>query len=258
MNHRRRDSRRSVRFWVRRSPLLLCLPSAFLFLAISASAATSSFSSQSASSIVSAARTAMIAAGSVSSVGSGPVNYPGVGRVTVSETNYSGRTSGSQIIKTTSASSAALPEASTLVVNGALYVNANAKFWSSAAGFSDAQGNLVAQRWVEIPRSNSLYKEAASDLTMSSLAMDLFDAKSYHRGPVRTVDGIRAIEITYRNSGPDSGSATAFISLGGKHLPIVVTIGSLPFQLGSWGVAKPVSAPQGSVPLSTLLTSTST
>lgn len=200
----------------------------------------------------------MIAAGSVSSSGSGPVNFPGVGMVTVSETNYSGRTSGSQVIKTTSASSATLPAATTLVVDGALYVNANASFWSSAAGFSNAQSNLVAQRWVEIPRSSPLYGEATADLTMSSLAKDLFHAKTYHKGGIRTVDGVRAIEITYRNSGADSGSASAYVSLGGKHLPVLVTVGDLPFQLGSWGVAKTVAAPQGSVPLSSLLTSTST
>lgn len=176
--------------------------------------------------------------------------------------NYAGKTSGSQIITSTSGqsgSSATLPAATTLVVGSTLYFNANAEFWSSVAGFSDAQSNLVAQKWVQIPTSISLYGKASADLTMPSLTKDLFYAKTYHKGGVRTVNGIRAIAITYMNGGRyDPGRAIAYVALGGKHLPVSVTIGNLPFQLGSWGVAKTVAAPQGSVPISSLLTSPST
>ncbi len=261
MNGRPGNSQRSVRVWVRLipAPLFLLFP---LFISrISASAATSGFSSQSAGAIVAAARTAMTAAGSVSATGTAPENLPGVGMVTTTETNYSGKTSGSQVIKTTSSqsgSSVTLPAATTLVVDGALYVNANAEFWSSSAGFSEAKSNLVAQKWVEIPTSSPLYEEASSDLTMPTLTKDLFHANTYHKGGIRTVDGIRAIEITFVNSGTDSGRASAYVALGGKHLPVSVTIGGVPFQLGSWGVAKIIAKPQGSIPLSSLLASGST
>jgi hypothetical protein len=204
----------------------------------------------------------MTAAGSVSANGSAPENIPGVGKVTIHETNDAGKTSGSQVITSSSGqsgSSATLPAATTLVVGSTLYFNANAEFWSSVAGFSDAQSNLVAQKWVQIPTSSSLYGKASADLTMPSLTKDLFHAKTYHKGGVRTVNGIRSIAITYMNGGRyDPGRAIAYVALGGKHLPVSVTIGNLPFQLGSWGVAKAIAAPQGSVPLSSLLTSPAT
>lgn len=204
----------------------------------------------------------MTAAGSVSASGSAPEKIPGVGKVTIHETNYAGTTSGSQVITSTSGqsgSSAALPAATTLVVGNTLYFNANAEFWSNLAGLSDAQSKMVAQKWVQIPTGSSLYGKASADLTMPSLSKDLFHANTYHKGAVRTVNGVRAIEISYMNGGRyDPGRAVAYVALGGKHLPVSVTIGNLPFQLGPWGVAKTIAAPQGSVPLSSLLTPPST
>ena len=222
----------------------------------SAHATTPSFRSQSAGAIVAQARAAMTTAGSVSASGEGPVSIPGVGKVIAGESDYTSATSGSQILKMTSShlkAGVVLPWASVLDVGGQLFVDANASFWSSSAGLSDVEAHGAANRWVQIQPSSDLYAPAAADLTMPSLMTDLFHSDSYHKGGVRTIDGVRSIAITYKNSGNDSGQTTCYIALGGAHLPVSVTLGGLSLRLRSWGQTQAVTAPTGVVQLSNLL-----
>lgn len=217
---------------------------------------SSSFSSQTADAIVAQARAAMTTAGSVSASGEGPLSIPGVGKVITSENDYTSGTSGSQVMKMTSThlkSGVVLPSASVLDVGGQLFVDANASFWSSSAGLTNAEAHGAANRWVQIQTSSDLYESAAADLTMPSLVTDLFSSHNYHKGPVRTVDGVRSIAITYMNSGNDPGQATCYIALGGHHLPVSVTLGGISLRLKSWGQTKAVMAPAGVVQLGNLL-----
>jgi hypothetical protein len=222
----------------------------------SAHATTPSFGSQSAGAIVAQARAAMTSAGSVTASGEGPVSIPGVGKVMAGESDYTSATSGSQILKMTSTHlkpGVVLPSASVLDVGGQLFVEANASFWSSSAGLSNVEARGAANRWVQIQPSSDLYAPAAADLTMPSLMTDLFNSDSFHKGGVRTVDGVRSIAITYKNSGNDSGQTTCYIALGGTHLPVSVTLGGLSLRLRSWGQTQAVAAPTGVVQLSNLL-----
>ena len=218
--------------------------------------AASGFGQQPASGIVAQARASMASAGSVSASGTGTMSIPGIGKVTISETDYSGQTSGSQLLKVTSAhaTAVALPSASTLEVGGDLYTDANLSFWTSA-GLARPQAALLAGRWVHIPPGSSLYASVAADLTMPSLLGDLFDARIYHKGAVHQVDGVRALKISYDNTGGDAGPATCFIAVGGRHLPVSVTLGSLTLRLRSWGRTQTLSAPASFVPLPTLVPS---
>lgn len=197
----------------------------------------------------------MTAAGSVSASGTAEANIPGTGVVTITETDYLGKSSGSQMV---TGSSATVPAGNLLVVDGTLYANANGAFWSNAAGYSEAKSTLVAQKWVEISPNVSFYKKVAADITLPSLTKDIFHAQTYHKGAVRTIDGVPAIEITYMNSGYDPGRVTTYVALGGKHLPVSVTIGGVSFEFASWGVPRTIVAPSGSVMLATLLASSST
>jgi hypothetical protein len=138
-------------------------------------------------------------------------------------------------------------------VDGQLYVDANAAFWSSTAGLSEAEAANAASRWVQIQSSSPLYGPVAADLTMPSLITDLFSSSNYHKGHVRTIDGVRSIAITYMNSGNDAGKATCYVELGGKHLPVSVTLGGLSFRLEGWGKTKAVTAPTGAVQLSNII-----
>ena len=222
----------------------------------SAHATTPSFSSQPADAIVAQARAAMTSAGSVSASGDGPLSIPGVGKVITRENDYTSATSGSQVMTMTSAhlkSGIVLPSASVLDVGGQLFVDANASFWSSFAGLTNVEAHGAANRWVQIQPSSDLYALAAADLTMPSLLTDLFSSDHFHKGPVRTIDGVRAIAITYKNSGNDSGQATCYVALGGQHLPVSVTIGGFSLRLRSWGETKEVTAPAGAVQLASLL-----
>jgi hypothetical protein len=216
---------------------------------------TSAFDSESAGAIVDQARSAMASAGSVSASGSGSVNVPNVGKVTVTEDDYAGSTSGRQILSSDSAHvrSADLPSADTLDVDGAIYTNANMAFWASSFGLPESQAAVLANKWVQIPSSSALYAQAAADLTLSTLVPDLFDATSYHKSGGRTVDGVPAIRVTYMNRGGDGGPTTIDVAVGGGHLPVAVNTGGLDLHLTSWGKSVPVAAPQSSVPLSNLL-----
>jgi hypothetical protein len=247
--------------WARRT-LVTVLSAAAVAAVVGApvSASSSTFASQSAGAIIAEARAAMTAEGSVSARGRGPLDEPGAGTVAVSETDYAGPTSGSQSI--TAGSTRGRPDtpvlsASTLDVDGAVYVSADAAFWSGSAGLTVGQADQAAGRWVQIPSSNALYAPSAADLTMPSLTHDLFDATTYRKGSVRTVDGVRVVPITYVNAGGDGGRTTCDVSLTGKHLPVSVTLGGVPIRLGSWGTTRTVTAPPGAVPLSSLVPSTS-
>jgi hypothetical protein len=216
-----------------------------------ASASTSSVDSKSAGAIIAEARAAMIRAGSVRATGAGTASISGLGKATLTETDYSNGTSGSQVL--TMASSRArpgqLPSATTLDVDGTVYVDADAPFWSSSVGLESAEAAQVANRWVEVPPSSPVYGPAAADLTMPSLVRDLFGARTYHKGPIRKIDGVRTVEISYTNSGQDAGPVTCYVATGGTHLPVSVDIGGLTLRLGSWGSSEPAPAPTGATPL---------
>ena len=216
-----------------------------------ASASTSAVSSKSAGAIITEARAAMIRAGSVRATGGGTTSIPGVGKATLTESDYSNETSGSQVLSMVSsrARPGQLPSATTLDVDGTVYVDADAPFWSSSVGLGGAVAAQVADRWVQVPRSSRVYGPAVADLTMSSLTQDLFSGKSYHKGSVTTIDGVRAVKITYTNSGQDAGPVTCYVAVGGTHLPVSVAIGGLVLRLGSWGSSVPVAAPAGALPL---------
>jgi hypothetical protein len=233
---------------------------ALVFLGVSSPALASSANSdsKSASAIIAQARAAMTKAGSVSATGGGTTSVPGYGRATLTETDFSDASSGSQVVKMTSrsASSASLPSATTLDVAGTVYVNANAMFWTGSVGLAMGQATQVADQWVLVPKSSPVYTPAAADLTMPSLTHDMFHATSYHKGPVQTVDGVRVIAITYTNTGNDAGPVTCYVAVGGSHLPVLVDIGGLSLHLSSWGKAQAVTAPSGAIPMPNLTTST--
>jgi hypothetical protein len=136
-------------------------------------------------------------------------------------------------------------------VDGTVYVDADAPFWSSSVGLEGAEAAQVANRWVEVPPGSPVYGPAVADLTMSSLIRDLFSATTYRKGPIRNVDGIRSVEISYTNSGQDAGPVRCYIATGGAHLPVSVAIGGLVLRLGSWGSSEPPVAPVGAITLPT-------
>jgi hypothetical protein len=205
----------------------------------------------SAGAVVAEARAAMARAGSVSAQGAGATTLPGVGRATLTETDYAGPTSGSQQLSTTSPGVRPdrLPSADTVDVSGAVYVNADAPFWTASVGMATASATPIAGRWVRIPGSSPAYADAAADLTMPSLIHDLFHASHYELSGVRTVDGERVVTLTGHNSGNDAGPVTVDVSLGGSHLPVLVTIGGLSLHLGAWGRTQPLVVPAGSIPM---------
>jgi len=219
-----------------------------------ASSSASGSGSGSASTIVAEARAAMARAGSVSAHGTGTTTLPGVGRATLTETDYAGTTSGSQMVSMTSpdAGPASLPSATTVDVSGDVYVNANSPFWTATVGMGPTPAARIAGQWVRIPAGSPVHVSAAADLTMPSLIHDMFHAKRYHRAAVLTVDGVRVVAVTYQNTGNDSGPVTCDLALGGSHLPVFVTIGGLSLHLGSWGRTQPLAAPAGAVPLPNL------
>ncbi len=233
-----------------------CIVMGAMGITTSAHAASPSFGSQNAAVIIAQSRAAMASAGSVNASGKGSGKIPGLGKITIIEINYSAATSGSQVLKTVAArknAGIALPSATTLDVGGQLYVRANSLFWSSFSALTETEAVQAANKWVQIQPSSSLYAIAAADLTMPSLLTDLFSSDNFHKGNVRTIDGVRAIAITYTNTGEDPGHATAYVALGGKHLPVSVSIGGESVRFTSWGQTKAITAPANPVQLTSLL-----
>ena len=211
-----------------------------------------------ASTLVSEARAAMVAAGSVSATGGGPTRIAGIGRAVVAESDYAGPTSGSQRLTVTSrqATTTALPAATTVDIAGSLYVDGDAAFWSSTMATGDREAAAAAGTWVQIPNDSPAYAAGAADLTVPSLIRDLFDATSYHEGRTLTVDGVRAVAVSYQNRGNDAGPVTCYLAAGGTHLPVAVTVSGLTLHLSGWGQARVLAAPTGAIPMPTPVTST--
>jgi hypothetical protein len=223
-----------------------------------ASVVPNEYNAKSARSLVDQARQAMMAQGSVSAVGSGMSHIPGGGTAELTESDYADMSSGSQVVTVTSAGtgSGARPSATTLDLLGTVDVDADASFWSTSVGLSATQASTLAGRWVHVPDNSPVYGAAAADLTMPSLTQDLFDARSFHEGPTQTVDGVRAVTITYRNTGNDAGPVTCYLAVGGSHLPVEISIDGLTLHLGAWGTVHPLTAPTGVVPLPPLTSTT--
>lgn len=233
---------------------LVGLSASLVGLGGSSAGAGSSFSSQSAAKIMAAARSAMRHAGSVVASGSGEVSVKGLGNAHISELNYSGPTSGTEISSFTSTNkNAVLPSGSAVLVNGALYVYANKAFWATDPKVTTKQAVTLAFRWITIPKSSALYTNEVADLTMSSLITDLFTATRYRKGAVRSVNGVQAIAISYKTSGIDAGQSTALVPISGSHLPLSVSETGIPFKLDSWGTRKKVATPKGSVPFQSIV-----
>lgn len=224
---------------------------AMLGLNSTATAAPPVAHGKAAAAIVDEARQAMTSAGSVSATGGGMTPIPGLGRATVSESDYAGPASGSQVLTVTSAGSGgpSLPSATTLDIAGSVYIDANAAFWSASMGADGAHAAAVAGHWVQVPTSSPVYAAAAADLTMSSLTRDLFDARTYHLGKTQTMGGVRAVAVAYRNSGTDAGPVTCYVAVGGSHLPVAVTVGGVTLHLAGWGVARALAVPTGATPM---------
>jgi hypothetical protein len=212
---------------------------------------------QSAKAMVAEAEAAMTTEGWVSARGSATTSTKGGGKATVTETDMSGPTSGTQTVTVTATKDGAsqVLRASVVVVDGSLYMNANAGFWTNSGDVSANQAAAVADRWIEVPTSSAIYTGAAADLTMPSLVSDLFHAGTFDKGKVVTVKGVPGVRITYDNGGADSGRAVSVLALAGHHLPISVDLGGETLQLGSWGKSTTVARPPGSVPLASVLPS---
>jgi hypothetical protein len=228
-----------------------------MYTATPARAGSASFGSQSAAAIIAEARSAMTASGSVNATGSG-IFKTGHRKVKESETGYVGSQTGDQLFRMmwspTSSGTTELPSGFESDMAGQLYVNANETFWFSTVGLPMSQAIQATNRWIQVPADNPVYAPLAADLTMCSLVTDLFNAKTYHKGRIRVVDGVRSISISYTNAGVDKGPTTCDISLGGKHLPVAVKPGGILIHLSAWGETKTIVAPEGALPLSSQAT----
>jgi hypothetical protein len=226
---------------------------------IPASASSSALSTYPPQEIISIAQAAMAKESSVSAHGHAILNIRGTGKVSITQTDYSGTNSGSQVLTLRSVktgSGAGLPSLSARAVNGALFINATSTFWSASAGLTASQAKKAANRWIQVPMDSRLYGPAIADLTTSSLTHNLFEALNYHRAKVKKVDGVQTVPITYTNTGPDAGAAICYISLSGRNLPVAVDIAGLTLNLSAWGVQKTVSVPPNPTSLDTITTPT--
>ncbi len=242
-----------------RTGLAIALALASIVLAgcgASANSTTTEFTSESAHSIVSQARVAMSKEVAVSASGTTTAAEPSGEKLTATQKDYAGSTSGSQVIKTTSANtpSVDLPSGDIRYVHGALYIRGNSAFWTANIGLSQTQAATLVNTWVHVPSSSPIYTPTADDLTMSTLTADLFDTGTYHKDGTRIVDGQRTIKIVYTNKGVDAGPTMTYVAIS-SHLPVMVTAQGFSLHLGGWGKTVSVAAPRGSAPLPSLVPS---
>jgi hypothetical protein len=236
---------------------LSCLALAGCSGSTSAPGTSTPIAPQSARAMVAEARAAMTSEGWVSAHGSATTSTPGGGKATVTETDVSGPTSGTQTVTVTATKdgTSQVLRASVVVVDGSLYMNANAGFWENSGDVPANQAAAVANRWIEVPTSSAIYAEAAADLTMPSVVSDLFHARTFDKGKVVVIKGVPGVRITYDNGGADPGRAVSVLAVAGHHLPISIDVGGENLQLGSWGKATAVAVPPGSIPLASVLPS---
>jgi hypothetical protein len=236
---------------------LSCLALAGCSGSTSAPATSTPVAPQSAKAMIAEAKAAMTSEGWVRAHGSSTTSGPGGGRATITETDVSGPTSGTQSVTVTVTQHGVsqVLRASVVVVDGRLYMNANAGFWTNSGDLSANQAATVADRWIEVPTSSAIYAQAVTHLTMPSLVSDIFDAGTFEKGKVVVVKGVPGVRISYDNRGADPGRAVSVLAIAGHHLPISLDLGGENLQLGSWGKSTTVAVPAGSVPLASVLPS---
>jgi hypothetical protein len=111
--------------------------------------------------------------------------------------------------------------ASILVVNGSLYIKANAAFWKQEGPGKAA--SKLAGRWLKTPASTGELRKLTGDLDPKVLSRCLTtDHGTLARGGTATFDGQKAIVLVDKGDRPGTSPGKLYVAATGEPLPLHV------------------------------------
>jgi hypothetical protein len=109
--------------------------------------------------------------------------------------------------------------ATMIVVNGSLYVKANAAFWREEQGGKAAKE--IADRWIKAPASTGDLRSLTKQLDPATLSRCLLkDHGTLAHGGKATVDGRQAVVIVDKGDRPGTAPGKLFVAATGEPLPL--------------------------------------
>ena len=124
-------------------------------------------------------------------------------------------------------------------------------------GLTTRQATKYAGKWIAVPSSNPGYATVSEGVTFPSFLSRLFPQET--KLSVVTAGGLIGIHGTVKGEGGATAAVTIFRPAQGKPLPVKQTAKSSGhpdsglYSMSRWGEAVHVSAPDGAVPIDTVV-----
>jgi len=107
-----------------------------------------------------------------------------------------------------------------ILIPGAVYMRANARFWTTVSRVPPHAVPLVSNRWIALPATDKL-KRLLADLDPRTLSHCLaFDAGTLRDEGIQTLDGVRVHELRSLGDRPGSAPGVAYFAARGPALPL--------------------------------------
>lgn len=109
--------------------------------------------------------------------------------------------------------------ATLLVVDGSLYMKANAAFWREVQG--DKAAKEVADRWIKAPAATGELRDLSKQLAPATLSRCLLkEHGTLEHGGKATIDGQQAVVIVDKGDRPGTAPGKLFVAASGEPLPL--------------------------------------
>ena len=109
--------------------------------------------------------------------------------------------------------------ASIIVVDGSLYIRANAAFWEDQG--AGQAGQQLAGRWLKTPAGSGGLESLTEELDPKTLSSCLVKSHgTLENGGTATVDGQRAVVIVDKGDRPGTAPGKLFVAATGEPLPL--------------------------------------
>jgi hypothetical protein len=167
----------------------------------------------------------------------------------------SGPTTGHQVISVDGS------HAEVILVGNVAFIRGDATAVSSFFGLPAADGPRLANKWISLVTTDSGYATVIDAVTLASALSESTLEGPFTTGGATVIAGVRVIAFGGQIAQADAGAAatgTLYLSTGPNPLPVELdetgadgSKGTVTF--GAWGVAVPLSAPSGAIPMSSLV-----
>lgn len=144
--------------------------------------------------------------------------------------------------------------AQVVLVSGVAYIEGDQQTLQNFFGLSPAASARGAGKWIAIHSSDPQYKDVTSGVTLSSALDQILPTGTLTKQTVAAVQGRQVVAV--HGQLPNSPPGTLYVAATGNPLPVEETAGDSTgtetVTFSNWGESISLSAPAGSVTISSL------